>query len=259
MAQQIIKFDYNGSQIPFEKGSDVMVNLTAMAKAYPDKNLSTIVNSQEISDYCTSLSKLQNFSFADLLIVRRGGNNPGTWAHQKVALRVAQKLSPDFAVWVDTRLEELLTTGVTTISNDDEVILQAMTVLQKRLDDSKQRVQMLEGQAEIQQEQIRQLEPKAQYTDEVLQSTTTYTLTQIAHDLGMRSVHVFTDTLKKKGIIYRQSGQWQPTAKVAGKGIFETRTAKYIKSDNTIGTSISTVITEFGRAYLHQLIGRESV
>lgn len=66
MAQQIIKFDYNGSQIPFEKGSDVMVNLTAMAKAYPDKNLSTIVNSQEISDYCTSLSKLQNFSFADL-------------------------------------------------------------------------------------------------------------------------------------------------------------------------------------------------
>lgn len=27
MAQQIIKFDYNGSQIPFEKGSDVMVNL----------------------------------------------------------------------------------------------------------------------------------------------------------------------------------------------------------------------------------------
>lgn len=33
MNTSIIKFDYNGNQIPFEKGDDVMVNLTAMAKA----------------------------------------------------------------------------------------------------------------------------------------------------------------------------------------------------------------------------------
>ena len=29
MNTSIIKFDYNGNIIPFEKGSDVMVNLTA--------------------------------------------------------------------------------------------------------------------------------------------------------------------------------------------------------------------------------------
>lgn len=66
MAKEIIKFDYNGNQIPFENGSNVMVNLTAMAKAYPDKNLTQIVNSQEIKEYCASLSKLQNYSLADL-------------------------------------------------------------------------------------------------------------------------------------------------------------------------------------------------
>lgn len=113
MNTSIIKFDYNGNIIPFEKGSDVMVNLTAMAKAYPDKNLSTIVNSQEISDYCTSLSKLKNFSLADLLIVKRGGDNPGTWAHRLVAIRVAQKLNSDLAVWVDMRVDELLKYGMT--------------------------------------------------------------------------------------------------------------------------------------------------
>lgn len=73
MNTSIIKFDYNGNIIPFEKGNDVMVNLTSMAKAYPDKNLSTIVNSQEISDYCTSLSKLKNFGFADSLIKKLKG------------------------------------------------------------------------------------------------------------------------------------------------------------------------------------------
>ena len=120
MNTSIIKFDYNGNVIPFEKGSDVMVNLTAMAKAYPDKNLSTIVNSQEISDYCTSLSKLKNFSLADLLIVKRGGDNPGTWAHRLVAIRVAQKLNSDLAVWVDMRVDELLKYGMTATQPTDD-------------------------------------------------------------------------------------------------------------------------------------------
>ena len=125
-----------------------MVNLTEVAKAFPEKNLTQIINSQEIKDYCDALTKLQNYSLADLLEVRRGGINPGTWAHQKVALRVAQKLSPDFAIWVDTRLEELLTSGVTTISNDDEAILHAMTVLQQRVEENKQRLSKITAEKE---------------------------------------------------------------------------------------------------------------
>ena len=74
MNTSIINFDYKGSQISFEKGRNIMVNLTSMAKPFPNKNLTQIINSQEISDYCNSLSKLQNFSSADLLIVRRGGD-----------------------------------------------------------------------------------------------------------------------------------------------------------------------------------------
>lgn len=147
MNTSIIKFDYNGNQIPFEKGDDVMVNLTAMAKAYPDKNLSTIVNSQEINDYCVSLSKLKNFSLADLLIVRRGGDNPGTWANRLVAIRVAQKLNSDLAVWVDMRVDELLKYGMTAtqptleqmINNPDLVISLATQLKNER--EEKQRIE----------------------------------------------------------------------------------------------------------------------
>lgn len=106
-------YEYNGHNVPMTRCDNgiVYVNLTEVAKAFPNKNLTQIVNSQEIKDYCESLSKLQNYSLADLLIVKRGGNDNGTWAHQKVALRVAQKLSPDFAVMVDTWIEKLLTEG----------------------------------------------------------------------------------------------------------------------------------------------------
>ncbi len=66
--------------------------------------------------------------------------------------------------------------------------------------------------------------------------------------------YALTSILKEKKLIFKQSGQWQPTARVAEKGYFETRTSKYVKSDNTIGTSLSTVITEKGREFLYSLI-----
>lgn len=84
MNTSIINFDYKGNQISFERGNDVMVNLTAMAKPYPNKNLTNIVNSLEIREYMNALIELQNYSSADLLIVRKGGNvsQQGTWAHR---------------------------------------------------------------------------------------------------------------------------------------------------------------------------------
>ena len=182
-------YNYNGNNITFQLGNgDVMVNLTDVAKAFPEKNLSQIINSLEIQEYIRRLTEIKNYSSADLLIVRKGGNNlskQGTWAHQKVALRVVQKLSPDFAIWVDEKIEELLRNGVATISNEDEAIYNAMNILQKRLEASKQNIQMLESKVELQEEKIKYLVPKAQYTDEVLQSTSTFTTTQIAKDLGM--------------------------------------------------------------------------
>lgn len=174
--------------------------------------------------------------------------------HEDVALEFARWLSPAFAIWCNDRIKELLTTGVTTVRNDDEAIAYAMDVLNRRLAESRQQLQIAQGTIERQEEEIKTLAPKAQYTDEVLQSTSTYTLTQVAHDLGLRSVHALTRILMEKKILFRQSGQWQPTAKVATKGYFDTRTAKYVKSDNSIGTSISTVITESGRQFLHTLI-----
>lgn len=139
------------------------------------------------------------------------------------------------------------------LKNDDYILARSQEILKNRLQAMSQQLQIAQGTIESQQEQIRVLAPKASYTDEVLQSTSTYTLTQIAHDLGMRSVHVLLRELCERRVLFRQSGQWQPTAKVAGRGYFETRTAKYVKSDNTVGTSLSTVVTERGRAYLHSM------
>jgi len=135
----------------------------------------------------------------------------------------------------------------------EEIMARALIVAQKTIEANKQRLQMLQGENEVLVEERKALKPSADYTNEVLQSTSTFTLTQVAHDLGFRSVYAFTDWCRNRSILYRQSDQWQPTALVAGKGYFTTRTSRYVKNDNTIGTSISTVVTERGRMYLHGL------
>ena len=254
----IINFDYKGSQISFEKGKNVMVNLTSMAKPLPEKNLTQIINSQEINDYCISLSKLQNYSLADLLIVRRGGNNNGTWAHRLVAIRVAQKLNSDFAVWVDMRIEELLTTGVTTVSNDDEAIAYAMTVLNRRLEAAKAEKEQLEQQNQLQSEQLKLAAPKVQYVNDVLQSVNTYTSTQMAKELSMREAEQLHKVLKEKGIMFKQSGQWMLTAKYSEKGYTKPRTHNYIDDYGNPRTNTITVWTERGRAFLHHLFSKQN-
>lgn len=120
-----------------------------------------------------------------------------------------------------------------------------------------QQNQILSGENNQLINQAKSLAPMASYANEVLQSTSTYTFTQVSFDLGMRSVHVLTKFLKQKDIIYRKSGQWLPKANYAGKGYFSTRTAKYVKHDDTVGSSITTVITEKGRQWLHSLINEE--
>lgn len=249
-------FQFDGSPITFSNGDSVMVNATQMAKAFGKKPVDWMKN-QQSQDYIGALSEVRNLTSADLVRVIRGGNpnNQGTWMHEDVALEFARWLSPEFAIWCNDRIKELLTQGVATVANDDEAILHAMQVLQKRVEESKQRLQMVEDERDKYLEEVKELTPKAQYTDEVLQSTSTYTFTQIAKDLGMRSVYALTKLLHDKGIIYKlskQSKQWLPTAKYAEKGYFTTRTYKFIKgNENEVGTTMTTVITEKGRQFLH--------
>ena len=65
-------------------------------------------------------TKTQNCILPDFQPVRvvKGGSvgEQGTWAIRPIAIRVAQKLNPDFAVWVDEMVLELLTKGKVELS-----------------------------------------------------------------------------------------------------------------------------------------------
>lgn len=124
-------------------------------------------------------------------------------------------------------------------------------ILAKAIKIAEQKIMQQKATIEIQEREIKEIAPMADYTKEVLQSKSTYTLTQIAKDLGFRSIYAFEKWATEYKILYNQSKQWLPTAKYSEDGYFATRTAKYVKSDGTVGSSLSTVVTEKGRLFLH--------
>lgn len=247
-------FSYQGNKITFQnENGNVMISAYQMAKSFGNaKRPQFWLNSQQANEFINELTKARNLALTDLVQVRRGGSNPGTWMHEDVALEFARWLSPAFAIWCNDRIKELLTQGVATISDDDDVIANAMLILQKRLDASKQQVQILESTVEHQQAEIKTLAPKAEYTDEVLQSTSTFTTTQIAKDLGMSAI-TLNKKLKDAGVQFYQSGQWMLYSKYQGQGLTDTRVMRFVRHDDTIGTNQSMVWTERGRKFIHQL------
>lgn len=47
---------------------------------------------QSTTGYLNELSKVRNLTLADLVQVTKGGNNPGTWMHEDVALKIIRFL-----------------------------------------------------------------------------------------------------------------------------------------------------------------------
>lgn len=244
-------FQYNGSPITFQKGDNVMVNATQMAKSFGKEPKFWLMN-QSTTDYLNELSKVRNLTLTDLVQVTKGGNNPGTWMHEDVALEFARWLSPAFAIWCNDRIKELLQYGMTAmqptleqmINNPDLVIS-----LATQLKNEREEKQRLEQQNALQEEQLLQTAPKVSYYDNHLQSVNTQTSTQVAKQIGMDAEKLHKK-LKEIGVIYRQSGQWLLHTPYSTWGLHSTRTQTYTRSDGSIGTNVYTVWTTKGIRFI---------
>lgn len=102
---------WNGKSIRF-RDKDQFGCLTDMAKA-TDKKVNDWLRLQSTSEYLSSLSSITGIPVDQLLDSKVGGNLPdeerGTWAAKRVCIRFAQWCSPEFAVQVDTWIQELFT------------------------------------------------------------------------------------------------------------------------------------------------------
>lgn len=101
---------FHGKNIAFQEiEGKMMVNATQMAKPFSKRTRDWLLT-QQAQDLLKTVSKTRNLALADLQVVKKGGNNPGTWFQEDVALFFAQWLSPEFYLACNTKLKELVTT-----------------------------------------------------------------------------------------------------------------------------------------------------
>lgn len=257
-------FQYNNSAITFQLGDgDVMVNATEMAKPFGKEPASFLRNAQTQSFVTALQNRRPN---APAVVTMNGGNKYGTWMHQKLALKFAAWLSPEFELWVYDRIEELLKHGMTATSQtlEDMILSPDLVIgLASKLKEEREEKRQAQLQASIEKDRrelaekvIKEQAPMVLYASDVLKSNTNLKITQIAAELGLTANRLNKD-LHRMGIQHKVNGVWVLYAKYQGFGYTKTETTPYIDKNGKEQSAMLTVWTEKGREFIHGLYNQQ--
>ncbi|WP_088656237.1 phage antirepressor KilAC domain-containing protein [Geofilum rhodophaeum] len=237
-------FNYQGNNITFLSDKDLMVNATEMLRSFPSKRMSDFTNSQSTHAFCEALYRKTGIP---VLEVTHGGRSAGTWMHQKLALKFAAWLSPDFELWVYDRIEELLKHGATALNPesllDPDYVIKVMTALKEE-----------RAEKELAQSQVREMAPKALFADAVSTSSRSCLIGELAKILKQNGVEIgqnrLFEWLRSHGYLgVRGEYRNLPTQRAIEMGLFEIKKTTINKPDGTVLVSNTTKVTGKGQIY----------
>lgn len=201
-------FSYNGNPVTFKNvDGTVMVNATQMAKQY-DKRTTDWVRLPSTKRFLSTLAEVRKSHFAYIQSIKGGVNYGGeTWMHEDVALEFARWLSPEFAIWCNDKIKELITTGTTSLYNN--VNFGGFPIPQK-FSDALLLSAHLQQKVEEQEAKIEEDKPKVEYYTGMVENRDYFTTTTIATELRTTS-QMLNQFLCKKGVLTGKSGSWKVT------------------------------------------------
>lgn len=248
-----IVYDYKGSKISFANGKNVMINATEMAKSFDKRPVDWLQNQSTIA-FLNELSKVRKSTLTDLVQVTKGGNNPGTWMHEDVALEFARWLSPAFAIWCNDRIKELLKYGMTAtqptldemVNNPDLVIRMATQLKQER-----------EEKAWLEAENKRIIEetaPAVTFTQAVSGSASSCLIGELAklidqngYPMGEKRLFKW---LRENGYLGTKGERYNiPNQRYIEQGLFELKKGTRSGNNGVMYTTITPKVTGKGQIY----------
>lgn len=172
---EITKFDYKGQSISFEfADGNKMVNATEMAKPF-GKPVGNFLKARHAKDYILLLEeryakeKTSEGEKKEVLRVVKGGDpeSQGTWMDEKLALKFAAWLSPEFELWVYDRIQELLTTGKAEIKSfSPSGIIKGLRMIVEQLEQQEEFNVEIRQDVDVISSRVDELEAKITSTDD---------------------------------------------------------------------------------------------
>ena len=119
-------------------------------------------------------------------------------------------------------------------------------------------LQIMHATIQRRDEEIAALKPKADYADQVLDSITCLTTTQVAKGMGM-TANELNRILCQKHIQYGQSGQYLLYAPFARQGLAQNRTRCFRDLFGAVHTTTQLVWTERGKEFIYKTLPSPSL
>jgi len=107
-------------------------------------------------------------------------------------------------------------------------------------------------------QQIAELKPKADYTDNILSNKGLVSITQIAKDYGM-SGKALNDELHKLKVQYKQGTQWLLYSNYHNCGYTHSKTIDITRTDGRSDVVMETKWTQKGRLFLYDLLKQNGI
>lgn len=242
---ELLKYTYEGSEVTFSNEGNVMVNATQMAKAF-GKTPKDWIRTEQAGRMMAAVSNRQKCTFADLQVVKQGApeNGGGTWFHEDVALAFAQWLSPEFYLWCNDRIKELIKNGVSDIRETPQDYLSALKALVAK---EEERLK-LEADNKI-------LKPKADYFDDLVDRNLLTNFRDFAKELNVGRKYLIEWLISNRYIYRNEKGKIKPYSKYS-EGDSRLFEVKEYKATNNSHSGTQTLITPRGRETFRLLIPR---
>ena len=131
-------------------------------------------------------------------------------------------------------------------------------IMKRALQFADEQVERLQLENAVKQQQLAELQPKANYYDVVLNCSDLLPISAIAKDYGWSATKM-NAYLNEKGIQYKQGNLWLLYQKYAAKGFTHTKTFPYYAPDGTVHTNVHTYWTQAGRLYIYELLKADGI
>ncbi len=258
--------------VPFYiKDNAVYLHATKIAEQF-GKLVYNWTKSDQAQEIIHAISRATGIQPEDLVVASKENANDkykGSWMHEDVALPFAQWLSPDFYVWCNARIKELLHHGITAVNpadlidNPENTILLLQVIIKERkaiaelAELNKQQELQNIALAEInkQQEDLIELtKPKANYYDQVLATPDLVAPTVIAKELGLTAPKL-NNILSLLRVQYKVGNLWVLYKEHLNKGWVGTNTFVHTNSIKKVtSSSIHMKWTQKGRAAVIEMV-----
>ena len=187
-------------------------------------------------------SDVQNLDFRKLN--NRGENFLTEAGIYKFLFRSRRKEAEKFQDWVtDKVLPEIRKTGgyISTNENmsDEDILARALQIANAKIEERNK--------------QIKELKPKAEYTDTILDSKSLFTVSQIGKDYGM-GAKKFNELLHSLKIQFKQGDQWLLYAKYQDKGYVFSSSFQVPHKNHPAEVKMTTKWTQKGRKFLYDFL-----